>query len=135
MREGHSRWKKLHEDHLGSGEAEGIGGVGGGQRGKRGLVGSEKGEVIGRVGRVGLDQEVPPRLQFCTNLPAPLNEMGGLSLSVKAWACFFSPSDSSSFPALISSQLPALPPGPDLSHRPSSAHPGSAGPADSISLP
>ena len=133
MREGHSKWKKLHEAQLGSGKAEGIWEWG--QRGKWGLVGSAKGEVTGRAGQVGLDQEVPPRSQLCPNLPAPWNEMGELSLSVKAWAYFLSPSDSSSFPALISSQLPALPRSPDLSHRPSSAHPGSAGPADSISLP
>ena len=56
-----------------------------------GLVGSAKEEVTGRVGQVGLDQEVPPRSQLCPNLPAQWSEMGELSLSVKAWACFFSP--------------------------------------------
>ena len=51
MREGHSKWKKLHEAQLGSGKAEGIWEWG--QRGKWGLVGSAKGEVTGRAGQVG----------------------------------------------------------------------------------
>lgn len=71
------------------------------------MQGSAKEEVTGRVGQVGLDQEVPPRSALPKS-SSPWEEMGELSLSMKAWACFISPSDCSSFPALISSQLPAL---------------------------
>lgn len=108
-----------------------------------GLVGSAKEEVTGRVGQVGLDQEVPPRSQLCPNLPAQWSEMGELSLSVKAWACFFSPQ-----PAVLSLLLsvancqPSLgalasPTGPALhtqvqpARRTASACPGARHPASS----
>ena len=52
MREGPSRWKKLHEDQLRSGEAEGIEGGGGGTKREAGFgrIRKGRGNKKGRVG-------------------------------------------------------------------------------------